>query len=535
MENLKTPFQVRNRVLTSFLVLVASVHMGSSVAHAEATPTGAQYLRDAAQLYQSGMYFKSARYAFAAFETQPSLRPDAYAWVTMGLMHAGLPNAASYFFIRTLQSGSPAAIRSVLSQTQELMMTVGSDILRKYLIRHTKYENYDSMNRSAYLYALAKDLIVSGDPGKAIGYLSNIDRSSPLWPYSLHLRGSAYALTGRDSDAIEDFRKCASVADKVISSSLKDVHRIRLAEREADDLEARCIVGEARTLYQMEQFDDADRVYDEIPKKSIVWPDILFEQAWNAFARRQYNRSLGKLVSYKSPALEFMFNTEIEVLAAQSYLMMCLYSDANDVVNDFNSKYVRVGEEVKSFVEHNQSDLSAFYQQGKAALRAPRYTKNAFYRMSNRFVRGPYFQNLVSNEAQISREREMIRRFDQTQTGVNHHPDHGFPGFLQQVIQWRGKTIQLLGGAFVKNSLIDYHAALIDDFEKMAFIKLEMLKFAKEKLLYKSKPVASSSSRNRGSVEPTRRNDQMKWEFNEEFWNDELGDYVFGLESECKS
>ena len=33
---------------------------------------------------------------------------------------------------------------------------------------------------------------------------------------------------------------------------------------------------------------------------------------------------------------------------------------------------------------------------------------------------------------------------------------------------------------------------------------------------------------------PSRRDDQYYWSFNGEFWNDELGDYVFGLESQCK-
>ncbi len=96
---------------------------------------------------------------------------------------------------------------------------------------------------------------------------------------------------------------------------------------------------------------------------------------------------------------------------------------------------------------------------------------------------------------------------------------------------WRERSIQLLGGAFVKNSLIDYHASLIADFEKMSFIKLEMLSRAKDKLLGRK----SGGDRFRGSIEPSRRDDQYYWSFNGEFWNDELGDYVFGLESECNS
>jgi hypothetical protein len=186
---------------------------------------------------------------------------------------------------------------------------------------------------------------------------------------------------------------------------------------------------------------------------------------------------------------------------------------------------------VKEFVESNASDLSAFYELGKRALKDSLYTKNGFHRMVNRFVRGPYFQNLVTSEREVAAELASIRKWDAEQSGADRSRGKGFPGFLDQVLAWRLKTIRLLGGVFVKNSLLDYHSALLSDFEKMAFIKLEMLKLAKEKLIYKEAP---SGDRTRGNLEPSRRDYQYYWSFNGEFWNDELGDYVFGLESECK-
>ena len=513
------------------IVILCSLAAASVRVYADdRAPSGSQYLEDSSHFYKAGEYFKAARYAFAALQQEPSLKPSAYSWITMGLLHAGLPNAASYFFIRTLQSGNHAAIHSVLTQAQDLLVVVGADILRKYMVRHTRYEEYDSVNRGAYLFALGKEALLSGENEKAVSYLNGMDSSSPLWPFALQLRGTALAVAGRNEEAISDFKSCASKASRVASYEVKGIVNNGNSAREADDLRSRCVAGEARTLYQMDRFDDADRVYDSIPKKSFVWPDILFEQAWNSFAREQYNRTLGKLVSYKSPALTFMFNSEVDVLRAQSYLALCLYNDANDAIKEFNRRYTPVGEEVKEFVERNANNLGAFYGLGKSALRSSLYTKNGFYQLANRFVRGPYFQNLVLNERQVASEMEAIRRFDSSQRGVSHNLGQGFPGFLNEVLQWRLRSVRLLGGAFVKNSLLDYHSALIEDYEKMAFIKLEMLRLAKDKLVYKH---GSREERSRGNVEPSRRDDQYKWSFNGEFWNDELGDYVFGLESEC--
>lgn len=495
-----------------------------------AAADGAQSLRDAQSLYQSGQYFKAARYAFNS-KDDAALSGEAYAWTTLGLARARLHHAASYFFIKTLQSGNRAAIRRVLSETQELLVHVGADVFRKYLIRHTQYEDYDAANRSAFLYALGKDALLAGNEEKAVGYLTSVGSNSPLMPYALQLRGTAHAILGKSDRALADFRSCVKYSDEAVPVSVRGTSYAKRLEAEAADLMARCLADQARTLYQMDRFEDADQSYDLIAKQSMVWPDVLFEQAWNAYARKEYNRSLGKLVSYKSPALSFVFNPEVDVLRAQSYLGLCLYEDANAVVNEFNSKYASVGEQVKKLVEANASNLGSFYDVGKEALRSSLYTGREVHRMANRFVRGPYFQNLVRAEQQLSNELAAIRRFNASMPGVDPDAAKGFPGFLEQVLRWRLRSIRQLGGAFVKNSLLDYHAALLSDFDKMSFIKLEMLKRAKESILNRNRTIGDRSW---GNVEPSRQDYQYYWSFNGEFWNDELGDYVFGLESQCR-
>ena len=508
-------FKLRHRHRTGIqnlvLVSVAAVVLSLSSARAD------DHLREARELYQNGQYFSAARYAFAG---EAEGQAESYSWITLGLARSGLYNSASYFFIKTLQTGNKPAIRRVLTLTQELLSRVGVDVLRNFLVRHTTYEDYDGLNRSSFLFSLGKAALLNGQETQAIGYLNAVTPDCLLYPYALQLRASAFAILGKDAEAIRDFKSCAAKASKS-ESDFGDVSR---------DLTARCFAGEARTLYQSDKFSDADRAYDRIPKGSFVWPDILFEQAWNSFGRHEYNRSLGKLVSYKSPALNFVFNSEVDVLSAQSYLALCLYDDSNKVINEFNGKYAKVGEEVKLLVERNSSNLPAFYQLGKEALAAPLHSRRDLYRMINRFIRGPYFPSLVSAERSITTEHLAIKHFAQMSGGS---AGQGFPAFLEQVLAWRTHSIQQLGGAFVKNSLMDYHSILISDFEKMAFIKLEMLSRAKNRLLRSHALLASSDERSRGNIIPTRRDDQQFWSFNGEFWNDELGDYVFGLESAC--
>ncbi len=479
-------------------------------------------LLEAQNQYRAGQYFSAARFAFEAQERDRAYEGQAYSWITSSLMRAGMPQSASYFFIRTLQAGDKTAIRRILPFTQELLVRVGPDLPRKYLIRHTTYEDYDRTNRSAYLFALAKDAILLGNADRAIGYIDGMDQASPLFPYGLQLRAAAAAQMGKGAQALKDFRACVDTAGAIQGLDAKT------SSAEARDLAARCQAGVARTLYELGKFEDADREYDRISKASFVWPDILFEQSWNAYARGEFNRTLGRLVSYKSPALRFVWNSEVDVLRAQTYLALCLYEDADQALGEFEKRYVGVARQVKELVEGPEGgNLTRFYQLGKAALADRLDTSKEIHRLANRFVRGPYFQALVRSEQDLERERMVIRSFG----GASSSNKQGLPGFLQEVIAWRSGAIAKLGGAFVRNSLLDHHDILISDFEKMSFIRIEVLDRLRSVLL---KPKLGAGDRVRGVVPTSRRDDQYWWSFNGEFWTDELGDYVFGLESQCK-
>lgn len=497
---------------TGWLVLVGLGLVAAAGLARASDEVAVQRLREAQDLYRAGQYFKAARYAFTAGEESEIRKAEAQAWVSASLVEAGLEQSASYFYIQTLRSGNREAIRRVLPSTGKLVRSVGLEFVRPYLVTHTRSEDYPASERQYYQYAAARTAMLKGDFQGALGGLSEIPAKAKLRSELLQLRATARVMLGAFAPAISDFRECAKSAS------------------EGSDLRNRCVAGEARTLYEQGNYPEADRVYDQVAKASLVWPDILFEQAWNSYRRSEFNRTLGKLVSYKSPALAFVYNPEIDVLRAQAYLALCLYNDANEGVNEFNSRYAPVSDEVKKLTDKLNTKLQAYYDQGKEAALAPLGSMRPLHRLMNRFVRSAAFQDWVRSERELSVELGNIKSF--SSGGAPAEPGYGtFPQFLSKVLDFRLKAIREMGGAFVRNSLLDYHDELIAQFEKIAFIKLEMLRRFKEQLMTRKSSVGEE--RGRGNVAPVRRDDQYFWSFNGEFWNDELGDYVFGLESEC--
>ena len=54
--------------------------------------------------------------------------------------------------------------------------------------------------------------------------------------------------------------------------------------------------------------------------------------------------------------------------------------------------------------------------------------------------------------------------------------------------------------------MLDYYSVMLADFDKIAFIKLEMLSRAKQRLILKKPKV--EGERGRGNIRPVRRDDQ---------------------------
>jgi tetratricopeptide (TPR) repeat protein len=503
--------------------------------------------QDVQNAYSSGQYFSAARLAFndANHTSSTSDKALAYYWVTESLVRAGLDQSALYFFIRTIQFQDRNASKKVLELAPLFIERSGADLMRKFLIKYTKSDDYSPRARNAYALVVTKDRLLKGDYPGAVVAASQVLTSSPLYPVALQLRATAEVMQNQVQAGVRDFEACADTADQRNEYESGSVEEELAKEQPtaleakwnslkkdaSRDLRSRCIAGAGRALYELERFDEADRMYDQIPKSSFVWTDTLFEHAWNSYAREEYNRSLGKLVSYKSPALQFAFNSEVDVLMAQSYMALCLYTDAGRIIDDFNHRLGSLAKDVKQFVEANPTDARPYYQLGRQALRDKLHTDRVLFRFMNRFVRSPTFQALALSEDRAEAEKIAISRMDASRSETRTGAGAGFPGFLNVALDWRIRTIQMLGGIFVRNSMLDYHQILISDLEKMQFMKIDILGHQKQKLM--DPDAANASERGRGNRIPVRRDDQLLWTFNGEFWNDEIGDYVFALESEC--
>lgn len=507
------------RLLLSFLVV-------SSAFSAEYTAD--QYYREGQRMDQRGDYFTAARYYFQGVQKTQLLSEKAMGNALTGnsLSAAGLFQSASYFFLQAIGSADDKAIRMALTSAPQLLDNVGSAIFKKYLLRYTKIEQYNEEQRDYYLYLLSQDHLLNQRPQQALTWSSQIDNDFPNYPSVLFMRGTSYLLTNQVDPAIEAFKDCLSKVEKSKYTKTS-------TPAEVKELKNRCIAGIARAYYQGRKYQDADHWYDQVELSSFVWPQVQYERAWTSIAKGDYNRALGRLISYKSPGLSWFRDSEVDMLRALSYLQMCIYDEADNETELFTKRFASTSEKISSLLKESEKgsteSLVKLFKLGADATKQKVQSEDELVQVFNRFVRSPYFVRLVQSGDRVAQELGFL-------TGQGSAAKYGLGAFLKDELVWKWQTSQELGGYFVRDRLATEHKALMANIQTMDIVKLEMLRRKKNKIENSDINLGLDvwGNKKRGSLgRPRLRDEQYFWDFNGEFWADELGDYLLALKPEC--
>ncbi|NUM89592.1 MAG: hypothetical protein HUU37_10340, partial [Bdellovibrionales bacterium] len=224
----------------------------------------------------------------------------------------------------------------------------------------------------------------------------------------------------------------------------------------------------------------------------------------------------------------------VEMLRAMGFLQMCIYDEVEREGAVFTERFQRTGLRIKDLLERNGDNtpraLVELFTLGMQAMKAKPQHGDPVYQIMNRFVRSPYFVSLVFTGDHVRRELAYLN-------GIGTAGQRGLGGFLRDVLVWRWQTAQELGGKFVRDRLATEYHTLQSNVATMDIVKLELLRKAR----YRTEQSFASNTgedvwgeKKRGSLpRPEKRDDQYHWDFNGEFWADELGDYVFALRPEC--
>lgn len=352
---------------------------------------------------------------------------------------------------------------------------------------------------------------------EAIHVLDRIPKKHRFSPESWMIKASSYTMLKNESKALLTYKGCYELAGNFESRSKNEK-----LKRYFEILKETCHIHVARVYYTRKDYKKALDLYDRIPKHSYKWPYLLLEKAWSHYYLKDYNRTLGILTTYKSPLLSSYFSAESEVLNALSYFRMCLWNDTLKVIEQYYKVYKTKSDDLKKIlVKHKKSHtffLKLLFTDVQKTEKANAFIRNLVTQVKKQVK----FSVDVVNYKKAQNELKFVRKMKKSPFKTLLMKD------LKTEISWRAKHLNHLLKVAMFDFLNDIHRFSFEMFN----IKLEI--YAQQRnLVYKNKRLVSY--RNRGSDENIAREDhQQFYNFRGEFWADELGEYSFGLKSNCQ-
>lgn len=449
-----------------------------------------------------------------------SQRNQNHLEVARSYLEAGLFYSSSTYlkgFIsnpQNLRNLSERDQRFIEEITRRLIIEIGATTFKIMDINHINLLRFSpSLN-----YIQGVKLLENGREEEAISLLQTVPHNHPLAPNTFLLLSNIYFSLNRFDEMMGNISSCIEIASRQ-SDRAREVPR----QRYFRVIQEKCTMNLARYYFEKREFRKSIEIYDQIPKTSYLWPYTLLEKAWAFFHLEDYNRSLGLLVTYKSPLLESYFFPEGEVLNALNYHELCLWRDAEQVIQQYYRVFRPRSDQLRAML--NQHDNSPYFFIQLLGSNLDQLARQ------NRFIRNLATQ--IKKQTKYNIELEAYQKGMRELQFLRSLPESAkqarIAGEIQDHLRLRTQYFNHYIKAQFTQFINSMHAHSYDMFN----IRLEIMG-NRRNLLYDNRELISD--RSRGSLKNVNRTSREHFfEFNGEFWADELGDYSFGLQSNCQT
>lgn len=373
--------------------------------------------------------------------------------------------------------------------------------------------------RDRFAYLTGRHLYNEMDIERALSVLNTVSSRSEDYPRARYIAGVAHVANYDAQSAVAAFREVLRyLVSKESSAELTSDERGLLHMTN---------LAMARVFYSTGGYNTSLKYYGQIPRTSEEWPTALFESSWAYFQMDLYNKALGNLLTINAPFFDSAYFPEGTILTAVLFFYNCKYERVRYALQGFNDQYGPIKNEIDTVIAKYSDDTDAMYKwmvdQRQGA------TEN--YELV-RVV------NAALGDQQVQRKIKLIEAIGDEKATLRDRSD-----------KWRGSSL-----AKSIETELDVSAGFArSDAGMIAQQRLERASRELEDLVLEEKKILFEVARaEKGEIEADLRaamvvdrdvtdkpdvdvsDEEMYWTFDGEYWRDELGYYVFDVNSECK-
>lgn len=451
--------------------------------------------------YETGRYPRALDLFSQAIDTSgdASVRNKAYYYQGLVLFELGHYYSAYLSFRNVLLSADDKnrevyekAIKNAVIITDRLNMV---DRLGKVLEKLPPNYIPNSVAALSH-YAIGVHALKTNRDEEAMSRLKSVHPDSPYF-------GKAAFYLGVLATKKKDYREAVIYFKRV--TDLSRGRRDQVNQSELGRLNL------ARSLYSMGEVEKSVEVYSQFLSSSPHWITVLLEASWPLMRVNDTTVSLGNLHTVTSPFYREDLVGEAYVLRATILYSLCKYEEMRQTLAQFFNIYDPVVRAMQA--ENNQlGSAESYYRAFISGKGVNRSFVNAARRDEGIAIQLKvidFLEQEKRNLAKFSRNEQMRRMMtliDEAKAGIENDV---------------GATLQ----RFHKRKLQD----LIEQREQANYLKVEIVTGEKE-LIEGQKGLPPKRV---VDVETTVSDGYHFWPFSGEYWEDELGSFVYTTESSC--
>ena len=379
------------------------------------------------------------------------------------------------------------------------------------------------------LFIMGRFQYGQGEFEPAIGLFGRVATDSALYVNAKFFEGIAYIRMRQARPAIASFRAIIDAIEGGDVEGVEDEDRMRnlawislarvfytAANRTGDDGETAI---DGRLLGQ------AVEAWNTVDQGSEYWLPALFESSWAFFLADEYARALGNVHTIFSPYFEDSYYPEALVIKAVTFFVNCQIENAGAMIGLFHERYDPVRAELESLLAGFEDNTQFFeflgqVRAGEANL-SPAVRGIVASALSDRtLLRNVEYVRVLEGEE--TRLADAPAEFQNSSLGAR---------ILQDVAVAKSFAVDQTGdiarGRY--NRLIDELADLTNQIDT---VEIEILTYQRGQVAQETQDQLQGGQGTAGGDVEVDEEHQL-WEFNGEYWRDELGYYRQQVSNRC--
>lgn len=473
-------------------------------------------MKEGHDFYSKEQYVEAANEFYGVSKSSTS--GDSSLWfLAMSLKKLAMPYSAAYMFNQIIQKQSDSElVKKSFFEIYDVNMEydLGQDFMMQILEKNESRLNDSSKLSNLYSYYKGIQSFDRKNYDEATTFFEKIGEKSDLYAKSLFYRGISENSRGEPGKGLKFFLKI---------SSLENIPN-------RDWILEQAHLNIARSYYELKEFVKAIEYYSKIPRDSDNWLTAIFEASWAFFLMERPNNTLGNIHTIKSPFFENRFFPEAYILEAITYLKMCRFDKVKEILKSFNLQYGPTLKESRQFLAALSKDSKLLFRLAyDARVDALSDFKSQKTILDSLSRTDAYKQamHLVQNAD------SEIKKMEAQSPGLVADLGADLKKFLA------GKKSKIIDqtSTDLKGQYDYYHGYLFDLQEQTKLISAEML-LGKIDSLKEELSIGRTSKKQVfiGGMQALRIGQDLEyWPFEGEYWEDELGGYVYNVESLCSS